>query len=257
MNKKKNNFLNLNLPDKILGVEKAFLVLFLPLFGLLVLFLISLNLVLLPKVNEIGEISKNINDIKAKTAKIQEQNDYLASVDQEKLNQIAGYLNDAVLKDKQSYVLVEIIRSVANNFNYQVQSFSLNPGELKNEETTQNAKLLDTVKMPVTLSMIGPKENILDLISALEKTLPVLFIDKFETRNSGLMLQLNLVVSSYYIKDSVNVETNNLSLNDLIMSKEELDLIDRISAFTKIENNQTESDPVDFQKYQRENPFSL
>lgn len=257
MKPKKNNFFSLNLPDKIFGIEKSFILLFLPPLGLLILFLISFNLLLSPKFSQIGEVNKNINSVKANTAKIKEQNNYLTSIDQNELKRNAQYLDNAVLKDKQSYLLVQIIRSVANNFNYQLESFSLIPGEIKNEESIKISASEESIKMPVSLSLIGPKEKNLEFILALEKTLPILFIDKFETKTNGSLAQLDLTVSSYYISDKTNVETSNLSLSDLTLSKEETDLIKRISSFTKIENNQTTIQQSTFQQYQRENPFSL
>jgi hypothetical protein len=253
---KKNNFFNLNLPDKIFGLEKALLLLFLPLIGLILLFFVSLNLVLKPKMTEIGEVNKKVNEVKANTDKIKEQIRYLASIDQEELKKNADYLDNAVLRDKKSYLLVEIIRNLAGRFDYQLESFSLTPGELKeDDEPIKISSSQDVIKMPVSLSMVGPKEKSLDLISALEKTLPILFIDKFETKISENLSQLNLIVSSYYVKDTTDIETTNIELSDLILSQEESDLIKRISGFTKIENNQV--GVSEFQQYQRENPFSL
>lgn len=255
---KKNSFFSLNLPDKIFGLEKSFLMLFLWPIILVVLFLISLNLLLLPKINEIGGVNKKIDQVKNNINKVKEQNKYLMSIDQEKLKINAEYLENAVLKDKKSYLLVGIIRGVANNFGYQLESFSLTPGELKEEEGSTNVSVSkDTVKMPVNLSMIGPKDKTLGLISALEKTLPILFIDKFETKSLGNLSKLDLTVSSYYINDKTSMETENITLNDLILSKEESDLIDRISSFSKIEKNESESENSEFKEYNRENPFSL
>ena len=255
---KKNNFFSLNLPDKIFGLEKSFLFLFLPPLGLILIFLISLNLIMVPKMNEIGMVYKKIDETKINTGKINEQNRYLLSIDQEELKKNADYLDNAVLKDKKSYLLVEIIRSVANRFDYQVDSFSLTPGELKeDEESIKISPSGETIKMPITLSMVGPQEKRLDLIKALEKTLPILFIDKFETEMSGNLSNLNLVVSSYYVNDKTNMDTSNLTLDDLTLSKEESDLVKRISSFTKIESSQSGSGASEFQQYQRENPFSL
>lgn len=254
---KKNKFFSLNLPDKIFGLEKSLLILFLPAFGLLLLFLISLGLVLKPKIDEIKEVKNKTNEVKANTSKIKEQNKYLMSIDEEELKRNADYLDNAVLKDKKSYLLVEIIRGVANKFDYQIESFSLTPGELKEEEDSiKISPSGDITKMPINLSMVGPREKTLDLISALEKTLPILFIDKFETKISGDLSQLNLVVSSYYVNNKTNMETENVTLDDLILSKEELALITRISSFNKIESNQS-GEVSEFKKYQRENPFSL
>jgi hypothetical protein len=254
---KKNNFFSLNLPDKIFGLEKSLLMLFLPPLGLVLLFFVSLNLVLMPKIDEIGEIKNKTDEIKTNNNKIKEQNKYLMSINQEELKRDAEYLDNAVLKDKKSYLLVEIIRGVADNFGYQIESFSLTPGELKGESNSVDISSKDTVKMPVNLMMIGPKEKTLELISALEKTLPILFIDKFENKNSGNLSELNLVIFSYYINDKTNLETENITLDDLILSKEESDLINRISSFNKIENDQSKTGTSEFKQYNRENPFSL
>ncbi|HPT66322.1 MAG TPA: hypothetical protein PK257_03380 [Candidatus Woesebacteria bacterium] len=254
---KKNSFFDLKLPEKIFGIDRSLLMLFLSPLGLIVLFFVSLNLVLMPKIEESKEIKKKTYEVVANTKKIKEQNRYLMSIDQEELKRDADYLDNAVLKDKKSYLLVEIIRGVADKFDFQVESFSLTPGELKEEGSVKIAVSGDTVKMPVNLTMIGPKEKTLDLISALEKTLPIIFIDKFETRNTGSLSQLNLVVSSYYINGKSNIETENITLEDLILSKEESALINRISSFNKIQNNQTQTGSSEFKQYSRENPFSL
>jgi len=254
---KKNNFFSLNLPDKVFGIDKSLLMLFLPPLGLILLFFISLNLILMPKIEESRKVKNEISGVVANTKKIKEQNKYLMSINQEELKRDAEYLDNAVLKDKKSYLLVEIIRGVADDFGYQIESFSLTPGELKGEDSIKISSSGNTIKMPVNLTMIGPKGKTLELISALEKTLPILFIDKFENRNSGDLSELNLVISSYYINDKSGVETENITLDDLILSKEESDLITGISSFNKIENSQTGTGSSEFKQYNRENPFSL
>jgi len=245
------------LPDKIFGLDKFLLILFLPLIGLILVFLISLNLILIPKANEIESVDEKINKNNTSTNKINEQIKYLASMDQEELQKNAEYLDNAVLRNKKSYLLVEIIREVANKFDYQVESFSLVPGELKDNESKGTTSLENVVKMPIDLSLSGPKNKSLELILALEKTLPILFIEKFETTTNGNILKLDLVVYSYYISDETNVDTSSITLSDLILSKEESALVEKISGFTKIEENQSNVGTSEFQQYQRENPFSL
>jgi len=245
----------LNLPDKIFGLEKSLLILFLSPIGLLIFFFISLKLVLIPKASEIGTVKQKINTIKTNTTKVNEQIRYLSSVDSEELQKNAEYLDNAVLRNKKSYLLVEIIRQVANKFDYQVESFSLTPGEIKAEES-EKTSLKNMKKLPVNLMLYGPKDKSLELILALEKTLPILFIDKYDITTSGNYSELELAVSSYYIGDETNVDTSNITLNDLILSSDELALVEKISTFTKIEEN-TGAQMSEFKQYQRENPFSL
>jgi len=245
----------LKLPDKIFGLEKSLLILFLPPIGLLIIFFISLRLVLIPKASEIGSVKQKISIIKSNINKVNEQIKYLSSVDSEELQKNAEYLDNAVLRNKKSYLLVEIIRQVANKFNYQVESFSLTPGEIKAEEAGKTP-LKNMQKLPVSLMLYGPRNKSLEFILALEKTLPILFIDKYDISTSGSYSELELAISSYYISDEINIDNNNITLNDLILSSDELALLEKISSFTKIEEN-TGAQMSEFKQYQRENPFSL
>jgi hypothetical protein len=253
---KKNSFMTLGLPEKIFGIDRSFILLFLPPFVFIVVFLISLNLIFVPKITEIKTIGQKIKTVESGTIKINEQNNYLASIDQAELQKNADYLNDAILKDKKSYLLLGVIRSVSNRFNYQVESFSLSPGELKSG-SDKSGTVANTVQLPLSVLMVGPKENSLELILALEKTLPILFIDKFETKTSGDSTQMDLTVHSYYINDEVNINTDKITLNDLILSSQESALLDKISGFTKIDNGQLNVGTSEFQQYNRENPFSF
>jgi len=253
----KNNFINLGLPEKVFGIDRSFLLLFLPPLGLFLVFLLSLNLVLMPKATEIGTVRQRINTAESSTSSINEQNKYLLSMDQEELQRNFDYLNDAVLKDKRSYVLLGVIRSVANRYNYQLVSFSLSPGEVKGDDNGKSSAVANTIQLPLSVSMMGPKENSLNLILALEKTLPILFIDKYETKKNGDVIGIDLTVHSYYISDESSVKTDNISLSDLILSKSESALVEKISSFIKIEDNQLNVGTSEFKQYERENPFSL
>lgn len=244
-------------PDKILGLEKSLLMLFLLPLGLIVFFFISLNFILIPKVDEIKNVNKKIDEINSKTDKVNEQIKYLISIDPEELQKNADYLDNAVLKNRESYFLVGIIREVANKFDYQIESFSLSPGELKDGELKSKTSLENMIKMPISLLLSGPKDKSLELVLALERTLPILFIDKFETSAGENITELNLTVSSYYLSDEINMDTSSVALSDLILSKEESALVEKISSFTKIEENQSSIGTTEFKQYQRENPFSL
>ena len=253
---KKNSFVSFSLPDKLFGIEKSLLVLFSIPLVVVTMILVSLNLILIPKAKEIGKIREDIEKVNANTNKVNEQNKYLGSVDKEKVKNEADYLNSAVLKDKKSYLLVSVIRGVASRFEYQVESFSLAPGELKDSDKS-NMVSDNMTKMPINLLLVGPKEKSLDLILTLEKTLPILFIDKFENKNNAELTTLNLTVSSYYVNDKSNIDTSNITINDLKLSADEESVLKKISEYVKIEESQIGTGSAEFQKYDRPNPFSL
>lgn len=247
--------LDLKIPDKLFGLESALLILFLQPLLLVGLFFLSLKYIIIPRVDEITQVKSEINKTLLSTNKLNDQVAFLASVDQEELKKNTEYLDSAVLRDKKSYLLVEIIRKVADKYDYSIEGFSLTPGEIKEEE--ERVSLKNMIKMPVSLVLYGPEEKTLELLLALEKTLPILFIDNYKTTNIKNTTKLDLTVSSYYLPESSDANTNIISLNDLILSKEESALVEKISDFIKIDLGQDNNQETEFKKYDRKNPFNL
>lgn len=258
---KKNNFFNLNLPDKMFGIESAFIkILFLPI-PLFLVFLISLRLIIIPKFSEIKSVSDKTKSIDTQNSLVKTKNNYLKSIDQVELENNAQFLDSAVLKENKAYVLTEIVRKIADKYSYYVGSFSINPGEVKSDDGSdiKISEANSIKKIPIVVTLSGPKDKMLDLITDLEKSLPILFIDKFETKTIDSLTELNLTISSYYINNDTNLNTNNLSLSDLTLTSEESDLLKKLTDFNKVElsspSEGTES--TSYKEYNRENPFSL
>jgi hypothetical protein len=253
----------LKAPDKILGIEKGLLKLFLVPLVAIVVFIISLGLVIIPKIENIRDNLEKINNLNLQIKLTNEKKNFLAALDLEQLNTDAGFLNNAILKEKNSYLLVKAIRRIANNFGFQIKSFSVAPGEIKGESASKdNLKISNkevAVKMPVNVVLVGQSDKNLGLIKALENSLPILFIDRFSSKTVNLISELELVVSSYYIPDKSDYTSGNLTLNDLRLTENESDLLAKISQFEMVESGGgvEENTPIEFTKYDRSDPFNL
>lgn len=249
--------ISFNLPEKFFGIERDFLKFFWILAVLFLIFLVSLKFVILPKIGEIISIINQMNTQNAELRAVREKLNYLVAIDKNELNKNADFLNSALLKQRNSFVLVNIVKIIADQFGYQIRSFSVTPGELKGEDSV--APKLDVVsKLPVNLVVVGPRERYLDFVSSLEKNLPILTVDKFDlTSNEGLS-QIDLTVSAYYVQESMNGIIANFSLTDLTLNKEESDVLQNISSFQKNSGINTGIGQTGvFTRYTRENPFSF
>lgn len=253
-------FLNLKAPDKIFGIERALIKLFLKPLAVTILFLISFGLVILPKIDQIKNNISVISDVNSQIKMTNQKKAYLASVDLEQLNQEAEILNKAVLKEKKSYLLVGVVREIADNFGFRIKSFLVNPGEIKNSspETLKVSEKETAVRMPISVILVGPSDKNLDLIKALENSLPILFIDKFDSQSLNGISELEMVISSYYIPSKNDYVSGNLTLKDLQLTEEESNLLSTISKFGTVDGGVTEKNgPTQFVDYNRSNPFSL
>jgi Tfp pilus assembly protein PilO len=250
---------NMNLPDTIFGLEIGLIKVILLPIPLIIGFVLCLFLVIIPKFDEINQIKTKTTQIKDQTRQVTEKINYLQSIDKEELKTNASYFDYALLKEKQTYVLVGIIRSIADKYGFQVKSFAIFPGTLKTEDKVKINDKEVLTKIPLSVNLIGPKDKHLDLLMAFEKSLPILIIDQFEISTSNDVAELEMTVSSFYMSDKAISNTATLSLNDLMLKKEEKDIIGKLSQFEKIEfGSMNASDSgKQYIQFDRPNPFSL
>lgn len=253
--KKNKDFLKL--PDKVFGIEGAFLKLFIAPLLVLLGFLISFNLVISPKFSELSEINQSIETIGQKIDLTTQKINYLTSVDQQQIKNDVDFLDSAVLQEKNSYLLVGVVKDVANKHDFTIDSFLISSVDIKDSNTLKVSDKNAVSRLPVEFTLSGPDSERIKLITDLENTLPIIFIESLDVSTNGDTATLELVVSSYYIADEDEFNLNNLSLNDLIPTQEESDLLKTISGFTKIGGVAGLGGTEPFVKYDRQNPFTL
>ena len=111
--------------------------------------------------------------------------------------------------------------------------------------------------MPVSIVLVGPGDKNLELIKALESSLPILFIDKFDSETVNGFSELDLTVSSYYVPDKSDYTSGNLTLSDLQLTDEESELLLTLGEFGSGGGVSEDTDAAQFVEYNRYNPFSL
>jgi len=247
------------LPEKIMGVETAMLKQLIMPIVLVVVLAMILNVVVMPKYRDIKKLSANIKKVKTETQKVTEKLNYLNSVPQDELAKSEELLAGSMLYEKDAYFLVSVIRTIADKFGYVVSGFSISPGKIKSDVNLVTDKKKAAKTLPVTMVLLGPKEAYLNLILELEKSLPILSLDKFEMKSKTTVAELNLIVSAHYFGSEASQEVKNLSLSDLKMDKKELDLIQTLGGFS---NNRQMLEVAQSQVatrsgiiYGRDNPF--
>ncbi len=250
------------LPEEIFGVETGLIVVFLPVLGLLLIMLFSVNILLIPKVKDFQQMSSQYKYIDSKRKQLEQKRQYLSSIDQEELTKNSNFIANALLPEKNSYVLVEMVGKIASNYGYQINSFLVNPGEISKDSTTETvaSKVNGVANIPVTLTVIGPANRYLELINGLENSLPVLSLSTFKMRTTGETSTIDLGIAAYYITDNSTFEIDKLTLADLTMSSEETSVISRLSKFTLQEDiSNIESGfntAKEYVKYERNDPFN-
>lgn len=226
-----------NMPERIFGISSSLIKLFFLPLAVVLGFLISLGLVVIPKVDSIKSLMNSVSKIKSEIKVIDGKRIYLSSVDQDELVKNEKYLSNAVLQEKNSYLLVEVIKNISEDFGFEIKSFLIKKVDIKgdNESLIVSNENVAT-KLPIDMTLKGPENKMVDLLISIENSLPIMFVDKINIVNRQGVSEITLAISSYYLPDNQNLISGNLTLNDLILTKEENDLLSKISQFNMDES---------------------
>lgn len=255
-----NDFLKM--PERIFGINSSLIKLFLLPLGVVLVFFVSLNLVIIPRYDAIKSLLSSISKVKSEIKLTDSKRAYLSSVDQDELNKNQESLSSAVLQEKNSYLLVGVVENISEDFGFRIKSFLINPISVK--ESVDSLKVSTenvATKLPVNVTLEGPKDKMVDLLISIENSLPIMFIDKIAIVGRQETVEISLVISSYYVPNNENLVSGNLTVNDLVPTKEENDLLSTISHFKKDESLtkslvDQSSQGKSYVEYNREAPFT-
>lgn len=256
---------NLLVEGKIFGMEGwKVKMLWLPLI-VVVGMVLGWFLVLYPRIGEVYVYNQEIKSTKVTVAELNQKINYLSSADDDELMRQEALVVEALPKNKDIYFMLTAVQNIASKYNYTVDSFMVSPGKIGAGSSTDKDLLVKTEagvleKVPLEVTLIGLQDDYLNLIDSLEKSLPLLSIDEFKMTTSTSNVKLDLKVATYFSSEMLDLKVNNLTLADLTLTKDELNTIETLSGFAKIENPADSSNPdldKKFIKYERTNPFSL
>lgn len=215
--------------NKLFGKDVSILTVWLMPTGIVFVLVLVFVSVVIPKIEEIQSTFSNIDKVTREIVLVNQKRAYLLSVDQEDLQMKSTLVENGVLSEKNSYLLIKIISKVVASFGYSVGDFSVNLGDIK--EIDKKSPKFDYQKVPVEVMVSGPKSNFLAMVTGIEKSLPVLSIDNFSLTGTGDVANIKMNVSAYYLLDWTQGKLENLSVADLTPGKEETDVLSQIGSF--------------------------
>lgn len=245
----------INLPDKLFGRDTRLIVLWLEPMALGLVIFLSMALVIIPKINEVPQKMAQIKQTKAKITDVEQKTKYLQSIDQEDIKNNSFKLSMGLLPEKSNYLLVGVVRGAAADLGYAIDDFSLSMISSKTQSPKKGSTNFD--KLPVSVTLVGPTEKYIELVKAIERSLPIMSIEKIDMRASeGGISTVKLNVMAYYLPELSVTNPENLSLADLTPTQEEQALLSLIEEY-KVMTVQTTNKEATYTKYERQDPFFI
>jgi len=225
----KMNKLKSYLPDKLFGKDVAvWLVWSMPVGVMIILMLIFARWVV-PQIIDIKGLFNQIDKVVNETKVLNEKRVYLLSLDRAELESKLTLIENGVLSEENSYLLVKIISKIGADFEYQVSDFSVTLGDIK--EVAKKSTKFEYQTVPVDVVIVGPKANFLAMINAVEKSLPVLSIDNYSMTITGDLATIKMSILAYYLPEWTQNKLEALSLTDLTSNNDELTVLSKIDTY--------------------------
>lgn len=241
---------------KVFGLEFWKIKILIPLLGIVVVILMSYGLVFAPKLDQIREFIKNNKQMNSKTEDINQRRAYIQSIDDAELIAKKEILLMALPESKDIYFLLNVMSGLVSEYGFTVDSFSMSPGELKeNLDSTDGG--VSSLKFSVNL--VGPSSKYVELINGLENSLPILSLNGLESESiSSEFVKIDLGLTTYFVFSKDEVDIEKLTYKDLLMSQDELTVLERLNSFRKIEDlflDKNSGGGKQFQEYEIRNTF--
>lgn len=257
------------LGGKIFGLEVGMLKIFVPPLLLVLGFLVSISLVIRPRLEEVAKLRREGKELRTKIDLVSKKRNYLLTVDEVELSKNSAWVDAAILEKKDAYSLVAVIREIAADNGFYIKSFSVVPGEMETktgeeQEGAQKSKnredkKISTGYIPLNFVVAGPENKYLDFVISLERSLPVLALNSFDMEGSGDVVKLEIQVMAFYIKEKTDYKITDLTLEDLMLTEKEEELLARLVNFENHTKSlrQAGAKQEKFVDYNRLDPFSL
>lgn len=251
--------MDIELPDKIFGIDSGLITLFVPAVLVTIVAVILFNLFVFPLLSETGDIRTSTASINERTKTLKSKVTYLKSLDQQQLKDNESMVTSALLPERNSYYLVNVIRKIADKHQFRVESFSVRLGEVGTTAVeTTTGKGYSTI--PVNMILVGPSDGYINIAKALERSLPILTINTFEMSNTSGVSVIELGVVGYYLSEKKIIDADKLTLADLTLKDDESKVMGTLSDFEVVEDSNSIEGKFQnggsFTKYNRTDPFN-
>lgn len=243
--------------DKIFGVEIELIIVWLLPLAVTVAGILWILLVVVPKFGQMASLNAKYDQLKKSEKTFLSQRSYYLAIDEEELSKNSEIVSRALLQENNAYYLVMVIRKIASKYDFTVQSFSVSIEEMGDEKV----KSTTFATVPVSLTLVGSNNRTMELVKALERSLPLLSLGKFEQKNtSSGLTELSLVVSSYYLRGKGELDVSKLSVDQLTLKKEEMEVLATLADYDLVESFEGmifgDLQKKEYFKVERQNPFN-
>ncbi len=222
--------------------------------------IIALGLVLalfisLTQIKAVKNLTVSVDQLEADKEELRAKYLMLSSLDEGDIQRQSALAELAVPSEKNIPFILQSFRNAVESANFVISDFKFMPGELTREEISELEEKNGVEKLPLSASIIGPADNLENLIDAFETTFPLFDLRAVEFKRNvdqENKARIKLELFTFYCPPLAKRQFTEISLDELVLTDKESSLLEEISAFSRPELKRRESRGLERKS---DNPF--
>jgi len=192
--------------------------------------IILIAFLLLTKVNEIQKLRKSVKSLKKEKEELRNKFLMLSSFNLEEIKKNSALAELAVPSEISVPYILQAFRDSVQEADFLVKDFKFTPGEMSKDKSK---KSLD--ELPLTANLVGPIENLGNLLVELETTFPLFEVTSLEF-SSGYGTEkasLNIKLLTYYSPPLVDIKMGDIEMQQLVLNDQEDKLLKELNNYSR------------------------
>ncbi len=189
------------------------------------------------QVKVIKEMRASVDQLEKDEQDLRERYLMLSSLDERNLEQQSALAELAVPSEKNIPFILQAFRNAVEESSFLIKEFKFSPGEISKEEVTlDSGEVIE--ELPLEINLVGPSENLNQLIDELENTVPI-----FEIRDIDFKVEekqpdkasLKVKLLTFYSPPLVEADIDMVRLEHLVLTEDQTGLLEELKTYSRPE----------------------
>lgn len=198
---------------------------------------VSLLLVLPKEIKSVFKERRVFNKQNANLKDLRQRYSLISALDKEEIEIQSTKAVKVLPETKDVTYILTGLRNAVERASFSINTLQFSPGEIKKEVEEKKIQEKMVESLPIKLELIGLLDNFDQLLAELENSAPLFKIDTIETSKFSQAeeknaIRVEILLSTFYSPPMRAYTTDAITVDDLILTEEEKEVLTVLGQFT-------------------------
>lgn len=195
----------------------------------IILIVVSLVIVVKPKITELMEIRGNLAKQKQELAQLIQKAAILEGYDQNELQVRANKTLKVLPAEKNGPLVLATVRTLVNEQDLDLEGLSVNIGEVSTGAAKPKSSKEKVPSLEIKLSISGNLDDFYKFLEGIQTTAPIMKIKQLSFSREGNSVSGSLLLASYYL--NLPVDIGKTSSKIVPITSQEAEIYQQLSGY--------------------------